>query len=356
MRSLKTLGFPDQRSASSTVPDTASDAVPLTRRRDRVESRWIGVLVLVGFLAIVGYAVTTGQYFNWSLILIYGIFALGTSVPIGWSGLPAFGQGLFFAIGAYTMAFGRNLDLPSVVLQLAGVAIAAIAGVLIAVFVTGMPFIALSMMTMIVSQAVYQFAYTSTLTGGENGLYGIGRGDLFGISLGDDRSFWWATVGILVVLVLLFGVVRRSAWGRKVLAVKLDPVRAGSLGVRVRPTRVATFAIGAAVCGLAGVLYAQLLGTVDPSITFWTASAVAVVMVVVGGVNSVYGAVAGGMLYQWLTLWLNARSTSPNLWLGIVLVLVVLVAPGGLADIARRILRWILRAAKSRRAGVGESA
>ncbi len=350
---LDGVGIRRGQSLSDTPVNATIAPISVGLRRLR-ESRWTGRLMLALFIVVLVFVWLTGSYFTWSLMAVYGIFALGTSIPIGWSGLPAFGQGLFFAIGAYTMGFFRSANLPSIVPQLLGIVVAAVVAALIALVVTRMPFIGFSMITMIVAQAAYQFAYTSPITGGENGFYGILRGDFLGISLSSDSSFWWVIAGIVAVLVVLLGVAKRSAWGRKVEAVRLDPARAGALGINVRPIRTATFVIGAAVCALGGVLYAQLLGSVDPSIAFWTASTLAVVMVVVGGLGSIYGAVIGGLLYQGLTLYFNATSATPILFLGIVLVLVVLLTPGGLADIARRILRRVLRATESRKPKEGE--
>ena len=105
------------------------------------------------------------------------------------------------------------------------------------------------------------------------------------------------------------------------------------------------FAMGGATASIAGVLYAQLQGVVDPSMADWSQSASAVMMVVLGGLGTFYGSVLGGVVFGWITLRVTSLSQEPLFWIGLIFVLVVLLTPGGVAALLRRGIqlarRWL---------------
>jgi branched-chain amino acid transport system permease protein len=304
---------------------------------------WVVVVAVVGL--VIGLTASGNLYFSWSYALVDALFALGTGIAISWAGVPAFGQALFFAAGGYTAAMFVPFQLPSVVVLLAGAAVAGLLAYVFASLTVGLSFTSFAMLSLVVAQAGNQLIYTIKPLGGENGLYGVVRPSLFGFSLNPDPQFYWYCLAVLVIAVGLGRWLYQSTAGRSIRAVRDDAVRAEALGVDVKRARVTAFTVGGVVCGVAGVLYAQLQGVVDPSMGGFLQSTVAVMMVVLGGLGTFFGAVVGGLVYRWLELFVNAHTTAPNLWLGIVFVVVVLVTRPTTVLLVR--LRSRLAAARS---------
>jgi branched-chain amino acid transport system permease protein len=284
---------------------------------------WALAVGLVGI--VIGLGASGNVHFNWSYALVDALFALGTGVAISWAGVPAFGQALFFAAGGYTAALLVDVDLPMIVVLLAGVMVAGVLALVFASLAINLSFTSFAMLSLVVAQAGNQLIYTLEPLGGENGLYGVQRPTVFGYSLNGNAQFYWYCLATLVVVVALARWLYQSTTGRSIRAVRDDALRAEALGVKVKRVRITAFAVGGGICGLAGVLYAQLQGVVDPSMGGFLRSTVAVMMVVLGGLGTFFGAVVGGVVYRWLELFFNNHTSTPSLWLGIVFVLVVLL-------------------------------
>jgi branched-chain amino acid transport system permease protein len=312
-------------------------------------------LLLAVIAGIISAIVHGTGYFDWSYALCDGLFAFGTGIAISWGGVPAFGQGLFFAIGGYSTALLRSDHLPAIVLLLIGLVLAGIVALLFAALTSSLPFIAFAMLSLVASQVGYEVVYTVNAFGGENGLYGIPRGNFFGLSLSGNMGFWWYVVAIVVIISMFAFALYRSVLGRSLRASRDDAIRVEAIGVNSRAVRVIAFTIGGAICGMAGVLYVQLQGVVDPSIAYWTQSADAVVMVVIGGLGTFYGAFGGGVLYEWIYLEVSKFSNNTDLWIGALLVVVVLAAPRGLFGLLGRAWRGLRRLTPRREVPDGRS-
>jgi branched-chain amino acid transport system permease protein len=320
---------------------------------ERLRTGWAGPFMVAAGLVILGLLIiplagSSGLY-NWSYALVDGLFAFGTGIAISWGGVPAFGQAIFFAIGGYSTALLRMHNLPAIVVLLIGVVLAGVAALVYAILTSNLPFIAFAMLSLVLAQVGYQIVYTENVFGAENGLYGIPRGSFFGVSLESNTASWWWCVGIVVVITAISFAFYRSVLGRSLRASRDDAVRAEAVGINSRRLRIGAFTAGGAICGAAGVLYAQLLGVVDPSMAYWTQSATAVVMVVIGGLGTFWGALGGGVLYEWINIEVTRFTQNVDLWIGLLLVIVVLVAPGGLVGVLVRLWRTGVRTVIQRR-------
>jgi branched-chain amino acid transport system permease protein len=289
--------------------------------------------------------------YNWSLVGVEVLFALGAAIALGWAGLPAFGQGLFFAFGAYLTGMLRNINVPPEVLLIMGGLAGGVVAVIFAVVTLRLPFITFAMWSLIAAQVVYQVLFSVNTFGAENGLYGIPRGDLFGASLTSNSSWYWYVAVIVVLATMGARWLYNSSFGYAVRACRDDKVRAEASGVRVFRTQVIAFGIAGIACGAAGVLYAQGEGVVDPSVAFWTTSAVAIIMVLIGGLRRFFGFAVGAIIYEWLNLEVTSGSSSPELWLGVIVVIIVILAPQGLLELSRRGYLATVRGVRRRRAG-----
>lgn len=310
----------------------AGRAVPALRSSGPVP--WTVLVVVVGVL--VGLTASANGYFDWSYAVIDALFAFGTAMAISWAGVPSFGQGLYFAAGGYTTALMAGLHLPMVVTLLVGAAVAAVIAAVFGTLALRLSFHSFAMLSLVVAQAGNQLIFTVKGLGGENGLFGVLRPSVFGYSLGPDAAFYYYCLAVLAVVVLLARWLYQSTTGRCVRAVRDDFLRAEALGADVNRSRLVGFTAGAAVCGIAGVLYAQLQGVVDPSMGGFLQSTVGVMMVVIGGLGTFFGAVIGGLLYGWFQLFLTGNTEAPSFWLGIVFTVAVLVLPTG-----RRAVAWV---------------
>jgi branched-chain amino acid transport system permease protein len=285
-------------------------------------------------VAIVAPLVLQGsQLFLATTVLIYALFALGTNVLFGWTGISSFGQAAYFGTGAYTAGLLKDtIESPVLGILLAALA----AGVLAAAFatvssrITGVEF---AMLTLVFGQVLWLLTYRIDALGGENGITSIRRGELFGQNLFQDDLFWWFVIAVVLVGYLVLRRIAGSSFGAAMNAVRDDPLRAAALGVNIRLVRIAAFTVAGVAAGLAGGLMAKQQGLVTPSLLIWSLSGEVIVMCLLGGLRKFWGPAVGAVLLTVLEWFLSDRVPSPLLYVGLALLLVVTLLPGGLASL-----------------------
>lgn len=266
-----------------------------------------------------------------TLMVAYSMVGLGTGVAIGWSGLPAFGQGAFVAIGAYGAGIVRNSSLNPLVVIIVCAAAAAAVACLFAMLTVRLQFITFAILSFIFALALYQFLYTWGPLGAENGLPGIVPGSIFGISLSNANNLLGFCILVFSVVLVLLRWLYLSQSGRKIRAVRDNRMRAATLGVNVPWSQVLGYTVGAAVCAIGGVFYAYAVSVADPSLTYWTASTFAIIMVLIGGVTSFAGPALGGALIELAIIKTQSSAFTEDVVFGLILLVVALIAPEGLA-------------------------
>lgn len=301
-----------------------------------------------------------------ALCLVFGGVALSYDLLFGYTGLLSFGHALFFAAGAYAanIALSRwGWTLPAAVAfaAAAGVALPLVIGA-VALRVTG---IAFAMVTLAFAQAgsIVAFSDPGHLTGGEEGL-GLAVAHLPGVLVGvaNTRYLYWLALGYAAAASLASVWLVTSRPGRIWRAIRENELRAEVLGVSPYPQKLLSFAAGGCLAALGGVVYLFVVGGTAPGITTAGLSLALLVMVVLGGAGSLWGAVIGGAVYEYLDLrlvalagsqqvaalpaWLRVPLGQPLFILGTVFILFVVFFPGGIAAIPAR-----LQAAVARRAG-----
>jgi len=265
-------------------------------------------------------------------ILIFAIFAMSLQFLMSGGGLASFGHAAYFGLGAYAAAFlvkhAGFPTLPALALSpLAGLAGAALFGW----FSVRLAGVYLAMLTLAFAQIVWSLAFQWVgVTGGDNGILGIWP------------DAWLATPArfyelALVMTVLLVGLLRRvllSPFGYAFRALRDSPLRSESVGLdRVR-IQWAAFMLSGAVAALAGGLYAVLKGSVFPDALGIPQSIDGLVMVLLGGVGTLTGGVAGALVYKTLSIWLMSQTQWSKLILGGIIVLLVVACPQGLLGFA----------------------
>jgi len=313
---------------------------------------WAVVTLVIGVL--VGLTASGYASYEWSYALIYAIFGLGCGISISWAGIPAFGQALFFATGAYMTALLATHNIPFIVLLIGGAVISAAIAAVFSFFTIGLSFTAFAMLSLLVAEAGDQLIDGTNSLGSETGLSGINRPSIFGYSVSGNIQFFYYCLIILIVLLALARLLYQSSTGRSIRSVRDDSVKAQSLGIDIRRARLVAFVVSAAVCGVAGVLFAQLQGVVDPSIGNLDQSTAGVLIVLIGGLGTFSGGIIGGAVYGWIEQWVNNHTLAPDLWLGIIFIAVVLLNPIVLPAVGRLTRRLERRSQGQREAPAGD--
>ncbi|GIG68092.1 branched-chain amino acid transport system permease protein [Phytomonospora endophytica] len=265
-------------------------------------------------------------------VLCWALFAVALDVLLGFTGLLSFGHAAFWGTAAYAaglLAIHYSLPFPLAVLGAAlAAAVLAVPIGFLSVRRTGIYF---AMVTLAFAQMVYFLANQwSGLTGGENGLQGIPR-ELFGLDLSDPFFFYY--YGLPLVLVGLWAAWRivRSPFGRVLTAIRDNPARARALGYPVDRYKLLAFVLSAGLSGLAGGLYAISHGFASLQEVNWTTSGKVVIMVVLGGIGTLWGPGLGSLIMVQLNDFLStAGFDGIDLVTGGVLILIVLLFRRGM--------------------------
>lgn len=279
-----------------------------------------------------------------TIYIVYAMLALSLGFIWGHGGILCFGQAAFFGLGAYTYAVAAiNVGESSGPFLLAIILPAAFAALLGAMMFYGrLSDVYLGVITLVVALILFKFVNSTAnetyvigeaRLGGFNGIPGFPTlnwpGDP-GAPLMPDEMFYLAMGLLMAVYFGLHGLLR-SRFGRIVVAIRENETRAELLGYDVRLYKTAVFAIGGAVAGLAGVLFANWGNFVSPGVFGLAQSATAIIWVIVGGLGTLIGPIVGAVLIQFLTTQLGQQSVVNNAFvLGAILVLFVLLLPKGL--------------------------
>jgi len=304
------------------------------------------VLALVACTALPLF-VGVGRSFLMSQICIYAVIALSLTVLIGWAGQVSLGQVAFVAVGADVAThFSQSVPLLPLLL-LAGVITAAVSVLvgLTALRIRGLYLavstlaFALFMQTSVLSTSCWTVPFVhrricSGLPNPESTL--VSRPSLFGLSLSSERAFAWFSLGVLVVSVLIVRLWRDHGVARRLIAVRDNEEGAAAAGIPVMRTKLLAFALSGFIAGYAGVCLALATerfstATFDPTVSLLVVS-----MVVIGGLDSVPGAVLGALYLVGLPAIFGTTSTTQFLTSGIGLLAFILYLPGGMAGVMHR--------------------
>ncbi|MBY0613491.1 MAG: branched-chain amino acid ABC transporter permease, partial [Beijerinckiaceae bacterium] len=216
--------------------------------------------------------------------VVMSIAAMGLNLTLGYAGQISLAQGAFVGIGAYVTALMTVAGAPLIAAMLASGALCFAVGWLLGYPALRVQHHYLAFVTLAFSTLAFLvFRNEGWLTNGIAGINDIARPTVFGYSTRANLPFYFLCLGVLVLVTLAFYGLVRSPWGRAFLALRENPMRALSLGVDTRRYTLMAFAIGSALGGVAGSLYAPLVGFVDPSPFTLALSLNLLMMVIVGG-------------------------------------------------------------------------
>ena len=271
-------------------------------------------------------------------ILIWATYALAYNLVLGHAGLPSFGHGAFFGIGAYAFGLAQfNIASNLWVCVLAALLAAGLAGAVVALFISHRSGIYFALMTIAFGQVFWFVAVKAHgLTGGEDGLLKIARLPAdFGIgslSLESNVALYYAVLAIFIAVSLLLWRLVHSPFGRIVKAIKQNEERARFIGYDVWTCKFAVIVLSAALSGLAGGLFAMAQNSAFPDVMSLHYSGYVVMMTLIGGgLVSFWGPVIGAIVFLLARDLIGALTTGWMLWFGLLFVLLVMFRPDGLA-------------------------
>jgi ABC-type branched-subunit amino acid transport system permease subunit len=315
------------------------------RLRTQVGRAGVGATFAVALL--LPFVISVGRDFLLSQVCIYAVIALSLTVLTGWGGQVSLGQFGLVAVGADVAAhFGKSV--PLVLLLPLGGAITAVIAI-----VVGLPALRVRGLYLAVSTLGFalfvQDAALATrcwtipvldrrvcagLPNPQSTL--IGRPHLFGISLGPERNFAWFSVAVLVLTLLMVRVWRDRGVARRIIAVRDNEAGAAATGIPVVRTKLLAFALSGFMAGYAGVCFAFASERFSANTFAPTLSILVVSMVVIGGLESITGAVLGAVYLVGLPAVFGTTATIQILTSGLGLMAFILYLPGGMAELLHR--------------------
>ena len=295
-------------------------------------------------------AVNVGVY-----ALIYGLAAIGLTLLMGLAGQVSLGQAAFFAIGAY----GQGVLVTRYQVPMVPAAIIAVGLAMAAALLVGLPLLRLrghylALATLGLGIIVTVVATESEFLGATSGIYGIDKPTFGGRRYDSPAEYFWLLAPVVFLALLLARNIVAGRIGRALGGVNDSEVAAECLGVDTFRLRLQVFVLSAGFAGLAGVAYVHWIGVVNPNAANFPLSVEFLLMSVLGGLGSVWGAVLGAFSVELLdeglrnlipTLLPGAEGEVQLIGFGVVLTAVILFVPGGIYQVWRRLLARFRRSA-----------
>ncbi|VUX46211.1 Branched-chain amino acid ABC transporter, permease protein [Candidatus Defluviicoccus seviourii] len=305
-----------------------------------------GLLVLLALPAV---ALAVGEPFLIGVatrIVIAALAALSLDLILGYGGMVSFGHAAFLGIGAYVVGILAHHDIENTLIPflpgtwhgttaalvqwplavLASALFALVTGAL-CLRTSGVYFI---MVTLAFAQMLYHFFVSLPAYGGHDGINLWQRSAVPGADLSDDWIFYYVCLFILLAVLAVLSRIVNSRFGMVLQGCKQNEARLAALGIATGRYKLAAYTLAGAIAGLAGALTANQTEFVGPSLMHWSRSGEILVMLILGGIGTLYGAVAGAATFLALEEILTSLTEHWMLFLGPILVFVVLFARRGI--------------------------
>jgi branched-chain amino acid transport system permease protein len=320
----------------------ATSLAPAPPRSLGAETLPIAIFLLLAIIPIVASFAGGGYLLGFSArVMIFAIAAVALDLLVGYCGLISFGHAAFIGLGAYAVgilsAHGISDALIALPVAIAVAALYAFLTGLVCMRTTGVYFI---MITLAFGQMAFFTASSLAPYGGDDGLTIAARNTVAGLPLlKNERAFYYVVLGCLLACYIFCRALVVSRFGRVVRGAKENPVRIATMGFDVHRFQLAIYVIAGALAGLSGFLLANATEFVSPAYMSWQRSGELIVMVLLGGLGSLNGAIIGTAAYLLAEEWLSGFTEHWKVIFGPALVLVVLFARGGLIGLSTEFFR-----------------
>ncbi len=281
-----------------------------------------------------------------SRVVIFAIAGVGLNLALGYGGMVSLGHAAFFGLGAYVSGIsafhfgdgsefiagfaGTNQMITIWIISIIVTAFFALIIGLISIRTAGVYFI---MITLAFAQMIYYFALSWPTYGGEDGLLMLSRNQFPFLDTDNDIHFFALCFGLLIVSLYLTSRIMSARFGAALDVARMNEIRLATAGINPYPVKLIAFILSAIITGLAGALFADLNRFVSPDLLSWQMSGELIIFILLGGVGRLYGPVIGAALFVLLETFLGGYTEHWKLFLGLILLIIVLFAKGGLIQI-----------------------
>ena len=321
-----------------------------------MQSNTIRSLVLV--LLVAAPFIQTNTYWQhvFGVALIGAILALGLQLLVGMAGLLSLGQGAFYGIGAYVSAvLTLHFGVPFSLAFLAAGVVAAISSLLL-VPIVKLPSSSLAVATLGFNIIIYLFMLNEEwATGGSYGMLNVPPPSIFGLELTTERDLYFLILAVTAAIYFGLDRLAHSRFGRALRAISQDEDAARACGISIIRYKSKCFLVAAFTAGIAGSLYAHHARYLNPNDFTFNKSIEILIMVVVGGLGSLPGAVIGAIIIVLMPEFLRSSGEWRLILFGALVVVLMGVSRGGIAGLAPMLLRFLPRFRSSSDAKTVES-
>ena len=309
----------------SASPIVAAEAVASRETR-----QFAGAFVLMA--ALIAVAPFVAYPFFVMQALCFALFACAFNLLIGYVGLLSFGHAAYFGMGGYiaghtakVMGFSPEMAI------IVGGLVAGLQGAVFGWVAIRRQGIYFAMITLALAQMIYFFCVQAPFTGGEDGIQGIPRGDLFGlVSLRSDMTMYWVVAAVFLGGFLMIHRIVHSPFGQVLTAIRENEPRATSLGYRTDDYKLMAFVLSATLAGVAGGTKALVFGIATLTDVHWSMSGEVVLMTLVGGLGTVFGPVVGAAVIVTMQNYLAEWGAWVTVIQGVIFVAAVLLFRRGI--------------------------
>lgn len=262
-------------------------------------------------------------------VMILGLFATAYNLVLGYGGLVSFGHAAFFGLGAYiTAIFLVKFSLPLWAVFIVAPIVGGLVGAIFGFFAARAAHLFVGFLTLAFAQMIWAVFYSFPLIGGVDGIWSVPIGEAFYSPI----TFYYFTVGIAAVCFLLLHFIVRSPFGLVLQSIRDNRMRSEFVGLNYKRYRIAVFAISAFFSSIAGVLYCMLNRGAYPELLYWATTGNALLTTLLGGMYSFFGPLLGAGIMVVLGDFFIRKTMYWPLVMGIMVILLVLLLPGGIAE------------------------
>ena len=296
---------------------------------------------LIGLLVLMPTLTAKSPYLTVLMIdlMVAVLFAVSLHFIMGPAGMHSFGHAAYFGLGAYGAALlVRKLGLSMEMALLTAPLVAAVGAFLYGWFCVRLSGVYLAMLTLAFAQITWAIAFQwDAVTGGSNGLTGVWPAEW----LADKQMYYYLTLALSAGGVLVLHRFLHSPFGYAMRASRDSVLRADAIGINVKRISWVAFVIAGAFAGLAGALYAFSKGSISPETLHVSRSIEGLVMVLLGGIQTLAGPIVGAVTFTWLHDTVARNTDYWRAMLGAIILILVLLFPQGIAGfIKQQLQKW----------------
>lgn len=319
------------------------------------------VFLLLALVVIIIPIILPSNYILSTLILVglYAIVCTGLTLLMGFAGQISLGHAAFYGIGAYSSAYvTAKLSLTPLIGIFVGAVIAAVVAVIIGVPTFKLKEHYLALATLGFGVIIFTFFKEWTpITGGLNGFFSIPPLKLFGFSFTTDFSFYYLIWAVVILGIVFAKNITQSRVGRALLSIHGSEPASDAVGVNIMKYKLQTFVLSAVYASVAGSLYAHYITFINPQLFDAMTSILILIMVVIGGVGSVWGGLVGAVVYVLLgevlkeivpIFFTGTGGEYEVVFFGLLLVVILIYMPNGLAPALSKITGRFMFSKKAR--------